>query len=187
MATVREVKSPEELANAVRDLSSSDKARLRQLALGMSYLGPLEPEDLLQEAVARGIAGTRTWPQDISLIKFLAMTMRSILDIEIKKARRRPQALEGDEDATEDLEDLNPQGPGRRSDDILINNQERAHLLALFKNDDVAQLMVEGMLDNMEGEELRDFVGLTPTEFASKRRKIRRTMNAACKVRKNNG
>jgi DNA-directed RNA polymerase specialized sigma24 family protein len=186
MATVRELRSSVEFSEAIENLDRAEEARLRQLASGLAYFGNIDAGDLLQEAITRGISGARKWPKDVSLIQFLAMTMRSIVDGELKKARRRPQPLENEVDGG-DQEDTNSQGFGQRSDDILINREERARLLAVFEGDDVAQLVVEGMLDGMEGGELRNLVGLDPKEYASKRRAIRRAINRTYHARKKDG
>ena len=49
--------------------------------------------------------------------------------------------------------------------------------LGLFEDDEKAKLMFEGMMEEMEGEELRAFLELTSTEFNSKRRLVRRRLN----------
>jgi hypothetical protein len=43
----------------------------------------------------------------------------------------------------------------------------------------LAQVMVEGGMEGMEGEELREVTGLTKIAFASKRRLIRRRVEKA--------
>jgi hypothetical protein len=49
----------------------------------------------------------------------------------------------------------------------------------LLEEDPVAQVMVEGMMEGMGGEELREVIGLTKIAFASKRRLIRRRIDKA--------
>ena len=46
----------------------------------------------------------------------------------------------------------------------------------LFEDDIVAQTIVEGILENMRGEELRALAGLDETAYESKRRLIRRRL-----------
>ena len=50
-------------------------------------------------------------------------------------------------------------------------------ILDLFEDDLVAQTIVEGDMDGIEGEELRSLTGLDLKAFASKRRLIRRRIN----------
>jgi hypothetical protein len=66
---------------------------------------------------------------------------------------------------------------------VLAGEQEahriRHAVIDLFAEDPVAQVMVEGMMEDMEGEELREVTGLTKIGFASKRRLIRRRVDQA--------
>jgi hypothetical protein len=52
--------------------------------------------------------------------------------------------------------------------------QMTQHIVPLFDDDLVAQVMVEGIMEGMEGEELRELTGLSKVGFASKRRLVRR-------------
>ena len=52
-------------------------------------------------------------------------------------------------------------------------------IIGLFEDDPVAQVMVEGIMENMEGEELRELAGLTKLAFASKWRPICRRIEQA--------
>lgn len=176
-------KSKEEFAEALSHLSRADNARLRQASLYLAQVGGLEADDLFQEAITRALEGKRRWPGHIDVVTFLAMVMRSLVSAESKKAARRPERDPDDEGDPDIYADENPEGLGRRSDEILISDEQRQALIGLFEGDDEAQLIIEGLLGGMEGEELRKFVGLNPTEYASKRRKIRRTLNQA-KARK---
>ena len=64
-----------------------------------------------------------------------------------------------------------------------ISNEETAQIkreiLDLFSDDVTARVMVEGMMDGMDGETLRQVTDLTKTGFASKRRFIRRRIDKA--------
>jgi mannonate dehydratase len=50
-------------------------------------------------------------------------------------------------------------------------------VLGLFEDDLAAQTIVEGDMDGIEGEELRDLTGLDAKAFASKRRLVRRRID----------
>ena len=50
----------------------------------------------------------------------------------------------------------------------------KAAMLALFEDDPTAQVILEGMMEGMEGEELRELTELNATAYQSKRRLIRR-------------
>jgi hypothetical protein len=67
--------------------------------------------------------------------------------------------------------------------DRLIAEEEASRLIValrgLFTDDAVALTLLEGMLEGLEGEALRALTGLSETEFASKRRLIRRRIDKA--------
>jgi hypothetical protein len=54
-----------------------------------------------------------------------------------------------------------------------------AAVLDLFADDPIAEVMVVGIMEEMDGEELRALTGLDGTAFASKRRLIRRRIDEA--------
>ena len=49
-----------------------------------------------------------------------------------------------------------------------------ACLVSLFEDDEIAQVILEGMMEGIEGEELRKLTELDKTAYQSKRRLIRR-------------
>jgi hypothetical protein len=49
--------------------------------------------------------------------------------------------------------------------------------IAAFDGDETAEMLFEGTVDGMEGQELREFLGLSQTDFDSKRRFVRRRLN----------
>jgi hypothetical protein len=67
--------------------------------------------------------------------------------------------------------------------DQMAGEQEAARLVEalrdLFADDPTAQVMLDGMLDGLEGEALRALTELSEIEFASKRRLIRRRIDKA--------
>ena len=66
---------------------------------------------------------------------------------------------------------------------MLSNKQENQELeqklINLFADDETAQLMVLGILEGESRAELQALSELDDTQFNSKRRKIRRTINKA--------
>jgi hypothetical protein len=51
---------------------------------------------------------------------------------------------------------------------------EVKRIMSLIDDDPIAQKIVVGMMEGARGEELQQASGLSPTEYESKRRKIRR-------------
>jgi hypothetical protein len=109
--------------------------------------------------------------------------MRSIAFDWNKAQRRRPDvgvvALTGTlQGFIMQVQDLHPD-----PHELLQNEQETASMkkaiLEVFADDVVAQKMLLGIMDGLEGEELQSFTDLNETEFASKRRLVRRRIDKA--------
>jgi len=102
--------------------------------------------------------GRRAWPRDVPATVFLGGVIRSIA-WEWKRDLLNEEVEAGDEGAVE-------RGTLAKIDVTKI--------IALFDDDPVAQEIVIGMMDGARGEELEQASGLSPTEYESKRKKIRR-------------
>jgi DNA-directed RNA polymerase specialized sigma24 family protein len=85
------VRTRAEIASAIRAFTPVQWVRLRKVAAYYAALGRLiEAEDLLQEAFRRALDGERKCPVTVDVVRFLAEAIRSIIDGELKKAKRRP-------------------------------------------------------------------------------------------------
>jgi DNA-directed RNA polymerase specialized sigma24 family protein len=176
------VLSPDEIVTAIRALSTASWNRLRRLATVFCRGRPIEPEDLLQETFARAIEGLRSCPRDVDIVRFLAGAMRSIASSTMKVVSRQPEfqaaPLIDDDGLALDPPDWRP-----TVEQHAISEEETAEIerviLDLFSDDVTARVMVEGIMEGMDGEDLRDVTDLTKTGFASKRRLIRRRIEKA--------
>lgn len=174
-----------EIDAAIQALPELGKTRLRKIAQTLAGIYPMEAEDLLHEAYCRALDGRRRCPCNVNLIKFLAEAMQSIASDSLKAAKRRPPELRlvtdsGDEDGEEALD---PPDDRPSIEDQLVFEQEtsriKSAILGLFKDDPIAEIIVEGDMEEMDGEELRLLTELDKTAFASKRRLIRRRIAKA--------
>jgi DNA-directed RNA polymerase specialized sigma24 family protein len=172
----------EEIEDAVRALGTPDKLRLRKIAIVYSRAGPLDPDDLLQEAFTRALDGTRRCPREVDVVRFLAEVMRSIAS-DARKALRRHPELRAEPLMVDGGLAFDPADERLNAEEQSLA-EERAEsvrkvILELFQDDPVAQVLVEGIMEEMGGEELRLLTDLGKTGFASKRRLIRRRIDAA--------
>jgi DNA-directed RNA polymerase specialized sigma24 family protein len=179
---VRSIRSREEIDKAIRTLPDAGWVRLRRVAAAFCLGRPLDAEDLLQEAFTRALNGSRKCPVDVDVVAFLAEAMHSIASDAAKARARHPErraiALITDEGLAVDPPDCRPNAAeGLESADEVRRIKQA--IVGLFADDVVAQVMVEGIMEGMEGEELREVTGLTKTAFASKRRLIRRRIETA--------
>ena len=174
--------SPDEFRDLFEVLPDKEMNRLRLIAYKFSTVSRLETDDFLQEAYARTLEGRRKCPRNVDVVKHMVETMRSMLSSEAKAHKRHPeQSLTFAEDAEDKQGDLPEESPS--PEDIILSEQEagaiRLKLLGLFEDDEVALLIVEGIMEGMEGEELRALTELSKQEYGSMRRKIRRRINKA--------
>jgi RNA polymerase sigma-70 factor (ECF subfamily) len=178
--------SPAEVMDAIHSLGPNDLARLRSVARRMARFTPIEPDDLAHDAICRTMAGVRLCPRSVSIVHFLFGVMRSIVSDAAKAHERHPE---------DQLEPLTAGGNGWSSETMgaeegLITLEDeralivraaatRAQVLGLFDDDLVAQTLAEGIMEGLEGEELRSLTELDKTAFASKRKLINRRLDKA--------
>lgn len=176
------VLSRDEAVEAIGALSTADWNRLRQVAIIYCRGRPMEPEDLLQNALERAIDGSRHCPRNVDIVRFLAQAMRSIASNSMKALSRRPdfraEPLIGDEGLLFDPPDGRPTAEQQAVRDEELAWMRQA-VLDLFQDDLVAQVLVEGMMEGMDGEALRATTSLSKVGFASKRRLVRRRLQKA--------
>lgn len=175
-------RSRDEIVDAIRNLMPADWARLRKVAHRYSFGRPIEPDDLLQEGFLRAL-DSRKCPKHVDVVKFLAEAMRSIAHGEAEKAEYRLTLVSIDKTGDEQNQALDHKDPDPNSEETMVSEQDaaliRTALLALFDDDAIARDIVEGTMEDLSAEELRELTGLDKTAYDSKRRFIRRTIDKA--------
>ena len=156
--------------------------RLRKIAGALARTYPVEAEDLLHEACCRALDGRRHCPSNVDFFRFLSEAMKSIASDTLKAMKRHPELhLVSGADGEENTYDPPDEQPN--AEETLVRAQEASRIkqaiLNLFEDDPVAQIMVEGIMEDMDGEELRALTELDKTAFASKRRLIKRRIEKA--------
>lgn len=172
-------RSSAEIVEAIRGLSAADWVRLKKVAA--YYARPAVPaQDLLQEAFVRALDGSRVCPAHVDAVRFLAEAMRSIADGEQEKANRRP-ALVSIEGGSGAATAMSVPDPALSVESRIVQAEQdarmRADLLALFEDDSAAKDIVEGTMEGMTAEDLRELTGLDRTAYDSKRKLIRRRID----------
>jgi len=181
--SIKETVSPrtqDEFADSIRRLTAADWGRLRKVAGYYARSWSIEPDDLLQEAFRRAFAGSRKWPANVDVVKFLAEAVRSIANGEKEKAGTRPVFVPIS-NFSEVENSVDPPDSRPNVEQSLQDEQEVAKiktaLLALFQGDEIAQIILEGRMENMQGDELRELTGLDSTAYESKCKLIRRRID----------
>lgn len=167
------VRTRDEVADAIRGLPADDWGRLRKVAAYYARIHPIEAED-------RALAGDRNCPAHIDVVKFLTEAMRSIAHGEKEKGDRQPTlvALASHGAAEGQIEPADPRPnaeQGLASDQVVA--VMKTALLAIFEDDPIAQLILEGRMEGMQGEELRELIELDATAYESKLRLLRRRID----------
>lgn len=183
-----EDRAPNEFREAMRHLSAADWERLRKIAAVLAVGRTLEGEDLMQEAIARVLDGGRPWPRCVAILPFLGGVMKSVAHGERAKVKRssirQPISLYSH---AGDLA-IDPPSTSATPEEVVAEGEEwsrvRHGITAMFGDDYEAQILLEGIMDGLEGEELRALTGLDLTAYASKRRLIQRRLT---KLKANGG
>ena len=173
-------RSRDEIVAAIEGLSAADWARLKKVARYFAAGRPIEPEDLLQEAFARAL-DSRACPAHVEVAKFLAEAMRSIAHGEAEKVEHKlvlvPRAIDEFPEAL-DVRDAAPS-----VEETLLSEERalaiRSAILGLFDDDARARDILEGTIEDMKAEELRELTGLDATAYDFKRKLIRRRIDKA--------
>jgi DNA-directed RNA polymerase specialized sigma24 family protein len=183
-----EERAPDEFREAVRRLSDTNWERLRRIAMALAVGRTLEGEDLMQEAMARVLDGGRPWPRNVEILPFLAGVMRSVAHGERAKIKRssvrQPISLYS---PAGDLA-IDPVSTSASPEEAVAEDEEwsrvRQGITVMFGDDYDAQVLLEGIMEGLEGEDLRGLTGLDLKGFASKRRLIQRRLT---KLKANGG
>ena len=176
--SARPMRPPDEIRAQIEAFTDVDWLRVRKAAEYWARAYGADAEDVMQDALERAVDGSRQCPRDISIFTFLSGAMRSISGDERKARTRRAEIHLVAEDGSLVVDPIDD----RLNATEAAQSREAAEeikqaVLDLFEDDLAAQTIVEGDMDGIEGEELRDLTGLDAKAFASKRRFVRRRID----------
>jgi RNA polymerase sigma-70 factor (ECF subfamily) len=171
---------PTESALGLGLVSDLELLRLKTLARWYARGLPADVtwEDLLQEALTRIIVGKRQMADGVAVVAFVAGVMRSIRSEHWQRvagmtARGRAGRSADSRSADRPIQliDAVP-GPDR----AVMAQQELARVRSLFAADTTALRILEGLAQGLTAEEIRLASGLTETDYASARKRMRRVL-----------
>jgi DNA-directed RNA polymerase specialized sigma24 family protein len=125
--------------------------------------------DLLQEAFARVLNGTRHCPPDVPTDVFMTGVMRSI---RADYRRRQWQLHLAMMRSGEVVSEAAAPDPERS----VLAQEELEAIGQLFADDPVVTHIISGLGDGLSAEEIRTQYGLTNTEYDSARKRMRRAL-----------
>lgn len=164
----------------LEELPATAWRRIKRFAAYLTMSAALA-DDLRQEALFRAVDGTRHCPRNLDVVIFVYQTMRSIVYAERKSDRKQPTVqleLVGDREIREAM---GPDDPGAEALMLMTERSAeiRMKILSLFDDDETTKLVMEGIMAEMEGEELCELAGIDATGLATRRRLIRRRVDKA--------
>lgn len=170
--------TPDQARVQLEQLSRADLQRLKQIS-GYLARSTHDAEDLRQKAYVRVLDGSRRCRHDQEFVRFLAGSMQSIQHAERKSVAR----LKLREETLEQEPGLIHAKPSHDPLEVLLEEEDEAQLAMgkqkLFGDDPVAMAVIEGIMEGFQGADLCELAGITAQELATKRRLIKRRLDAA--------
>jgi len=163
--------TPLEQAVAAKLIGDMDLLRLKVSAriLARGLAPDIYWWDLLQEAFARVLNGTRHCPPDVPFEVFMTGVMRSIRAEYRRRQVQLQMALQRNGEAA-------GQGAAPDPERSLLAEQELEAIGKLFADDPIVTHIISGLGDGLSAEEIRAKYGLTHTEYDSGRKRMRRAL-----------
>jgi len=166
-----------DVARAIHALSDADLVRLRALARIWTRGLPAvwSWSDVLHEAIARALDGSRRWPPGVPILAFLSGIMRSICEDQWRRVRRESRMLareEGEFGAAEDDERSAATDPER----ALAAAQALAAVTALFAADPFALKVIAGLADGLTPAEICRLYAMSERDYDTTRKRMRRAL-----------
>jgi RNA polymerase sigma-70 factor (ECF subfamily) len=157
-------------------LSATDLLRLHALARLRAKGLPngIGWRDLLHEALTRALDGSRQWPPGLPLLVFLAGTMRSICNEIWQRRRREAELIAFGKDADADYRGV--ACPAADQERVLAASEALALLYRLFTGDTIVLRIIAGLANGLSAADIRAAHGLSPVEYDSARRRMRRAL-----------
>lgn len=166
-----------DIARAIHSLSDADLVRLKALARlwARGLPGGVGWTDVLHEAIARALDGSRKWPPGVPLLAFLSGIMRSICDDQWRRARRELEVLVRDED----LADLCVSGDEMKApspERVVAAAQSLAAVDRLFARDPLALKIIAGLAEGLTPAEICMRHRMSERQYDTTRKRMRRAL-----------
>lgn len=173
--------TPDEAIDALERLDAGEHRRLERLARNRSWgLRHRGWEDILNTAIERVLAGTRRWRRRVSLVAFLAETMRSVADEYRDQESRNRSVAESDLLASEGNVQVSifervASGEGTPEEE-LIAKETLARIENLFADDAEGLGIVMARAEGYDPAETQSLLDLTSTQYDSGLKRVRRRL-----------
>lgn len=181
--------STEEVQAALRQLSPADEKKLAMIAAVLcerriegTSEGWQGPDDLLQEAIVRTLAGDKRWRRSVSMVKHLDRAMENISGHAAARHEKAPvlSGLEGELDEGETrLRRPRRAGPHPFDSAVDYGAAVKDDLVAarrLFAADQEALRLLESQSEGRTESEIQQLFGIGKTQYDTITKRIRRRL-----------
>lgn len=176
----RDVLTLDELKGKLSNLPDAEWIKLGRASDALCWGLAIQGQDLLNEIFCRALEGKRNCPVDVPVVVFLIRAMESHVSAYLKK--RSHDALEqaamfddGDPENSGIVVDLQPDMD--TPEEILLAKQTLEKIDQAFNGDEKAQMVFMGQIDGLSPQEIQEVAGLSPVDYASTLRSIRRRLD----------
>lgn len=180
--------SPDEVWAAVDALSQGELTRLEGVGQRLAYgIRSFDGKDVLMEAIERALRGSSVWSRGVSLPVFLFGVMRNVAKQwrELKSSSAPVVHVAGH--GQENEREVHLKSPDPSPEDALLDREaaKEAEAFArqsvrqideLFKDDVEIEAVLYGIRCDMSASQVQEDFGITATQYASARRRMRRTL-----------
>ncbi|PZQ12314.1 MAG: hypothetical protein DI565_15885 [Ancylobacter novellus] len=171
--------TPDQVRDALNELTTADLYRIAGYGKFCGMPDRRQALDVVSDAIRQSLVGERRCPVGVPIKTFLRNAMRSL----IWAGRKKEKLDECSLDAMVEDEGFDPASTGRDAEELLIAKEEvqsmSKELERLFADDEDAQLVLMGEFDQMSAEAIRSLGNWDLKEFATIRKRIRRTTGRA--------
>src|SRR5258708_30429766 len=166
-----------DVASVLGALSNAELLRLNALARLWTRGMPetLSWADVLQEAIARALDGSRKWPPGVPILAFLSGVMRSICDDHWRHAVREAKVIVRSRDTVDTrAEEASAGHPDPER--VVAAAQALSDIYDLFTGDPAALKIITGLADGLTATEICQTYGLSEREYDTTRKRMRRAL-----------
>src|SRR5262252_211555 len=167
-----------DVARAIHSLSDADLVRLKALAQLWARGLPrgLSWSDVLHEAIARALDGSRKWPRGIPILAFLSGVMRSICEDQWRRERLEHEVLAREVDSADLCGIGDTAGSTTDPERAVGAAQSLAAINRLFAADPDALKIIAGLSDGLMAAEICRVYGMSEREYDTTRKRMRRAL-----------
>jgi len=171
---VRAARGGVEQVDALDAITEQDLRYLGAVAARLCVGDTISADDLINEALARTLAGDRAWRDDLPLRTQLIGTMKSVLSAWRKARARKPEVQ-----WNEAVDELVLDGDGGLvvCEPLEVRLQEQLQEIdMLLANDQGARDLMYAAMEGFARDELEEVTGLTANEIIAARERIKRLL-----------